>query len=226
MTDHEVFIDVDGGARRIAGTLAVPSSPRALVVFAHGSGSGRHSARNRAVARDLNASGFATLLADLLTAEEESTDRETSSLRFDVDLLGSRLLEAARWSSAQLVDRRLPIGYFGASTGAAAAVVAAASWPDPIFAVVSRGGRPDLAGDAIARLKAPTLLIVGGADPIVLDLNRHAAKRMTCEVRLEVVPRATHLFEESGALEHVAGLARRWFLGRLGDAGQPARHQP
>lgn len=212
---RDTTIDVDGGAGRIACTLTIPNGSRALIIFAHGSGSGRHSSRNRSVSAALNAAGFATLLADLLTDEEEAIDRETPALRFDVGLLGSRLLDAARWSSAQLVDRHLPIGYFGASTGAAAAIVAASSWPDPVFAIVSRGGRPDLAGDALGHVRAPTLLIAGGADPIVADLNRHAAKRMSCEVRLELVPGATHLFEESGALERVADLARRWFSGHL-----------
>jgi putative phosphoribosyl transferase len=211
----DVVIGIENGTREIAGTFATPHDPRALIVFAHGTGSSRFSPRNRFVASQLNASGFATLLADLLTAEEDATDRETFALRFDVELLGARLLGAARWASAQLVDRRLPIGYFGASTGAAAAIIAAAEWPDPVFAVVSRGGRPDLAGDSLTHVKAPTLLVVGGSDPIVVDLNRHAAQKMRNEVRLEIVARATHLFEESGALERVADLARSWFATHL-----------
>lgn len=217
LSAKEIHIDVDGGAARIAGTLTVPETCKALVVFAHGSGSSRHSPRNMSVATGLNAAGIATLLADLLTEAEEKADSDDLSTRFDVGLLASRLLDAARWSAAQLVDRRMPVGFFGASTGAAAAIVAAASWPDHVFAIVSRGGRPDLAGDALGKLRSPTLFIVGGADPIVLDLNRHAAKRISCEVRLEVVSRATHLFEESGALEQVTDLARRWFTTHLRD---------
>lgn len=212
------IIDVDGGSQRVAGTLALPHAPRALIVFAHGSGSGRHSPRNQLVARELNAAGFATLLVDLLTPEEDEHDRRTFAVRFDVELLASRVLDVAYWAASEQATARLPIGYFGASTGAAAVLKAAASKPERIFAVVSRGGRPDLAGSAIARVRAPTLFIVGGADPIVLELNRHSAKQMTAEVRLEVVPRATHLFEEHGALERAAELTMRWYVAHLDTA--------
>ncbi len=226
MSNRDSIVSVDGGARRVAATLTVPESPSALIVFAHGSGSSRHSPRNQSVANALNHAGFATLLADLLTAEEDEIDRHTSALRFDIGLLTSRVIDVARWANAQPSTQELPIGYFGASTGAAAALRAAAQWPEGIFAVVSRGGRPDLAGAQIARVKAPTLLIVGGADPIVLELNRHAAEQMTCEVRLEIVPRATHLFEERGALERVADLAQRWFAVHLTGRGQDDHPPP
>ncbi|HET9341960.1 MAG TPA: dienelactone hydrolase family protein [Candidatus Eremiobacteraceae bacterium] len=216
LSGHESNIDVDGGSGRVAAMLTIPNSPRGLIVFAHGSGSGRHSARNQAVARELNDAGFATLLADLLTPSEDELDRRTFALRFDIELLASRILDIVRWASTEQATARLRIGYFGASTGAAAVLRAAAKKPDRIFAVVSRGGRPDLAGAAIASVQAPTLFIVGGADPIILELNRHCAKQMTAEVRLEVVPRATHLFEESGALEHAADLAKRWFIAHAG----------
>ena len=215
MSGHDSSIDVDGGSHRVAGTLTIPNSPRGLIVFAHGSGSSRHSTRNQAVARELNAAGFATLLADLLTPEEDEVDRRTFALRFDIELLASRVIDVVYWASAERATAGLSIGYFGASTGAAAVLKAAASKPDRIFAVVSRGGRSDLAESAIARVKAPTLFIVGGADPVVLELNRHSARHMTAEVRLEVVPRATHLFEESGALEHAADLAKRWFVAHV-----------
>lgn len=216
MSGQESIIDVDGGSHRVAGTLTLAQAPRALIVFAHGSGSSRHSPRNRSVARELNAAGFATLLVDLLTPAEDELDRRTSAVRFDIDLLASRVLDVVRWAASEQATTRLRIGYFGASTGAAAVLKAAASRPERIFAVVSRGGRSDLAGSAISRVQAPTLFIVGGADPIVLELNRHSAKQMSAEVRLEVVPRATHLFEERGALEQAADLAMRWFIAHVG----------
>jgi putative phosphoribosyl transferase len=221
LSGRDSIIDVDGGSHRVAGTLALPHAPRALIVFAHGSGSSRQSPRNQLVARELNAAGFATLLVDLLTPEEDQIDRRTFAVRFDIDLLASRIHDVERWAASDQATSRLRIGYFGASTGAAAVLKAAASKPERIFAVVSRGGRPDLAGSAIARVQAPTLFIVGGADPIVLELNRHCARQMSAEVRLEVVPRATHLFEEHGALEQAADLAMRWFLGHVdGEKGQ------
>jgi len=220
---RDSIIDVDGGSHRVAGTLALPNSPRALIVFAHGSGSSRQSPRNQLVARDLNAAGFATLLVDLLTLEEDEIDRRTFAVRFDIELLASRVLDVVRWAATEQATTRLRIGYFGASTGAAAVLKAAALKPERIFAIVSRGGRPDLAGAAIARVKAPTLFIVGGADPIVLELNRHSAKQMSAEVRLEVVPRATHLFEEHGALEKAADLAMRWFIAHVGDSEKGRR---
>lgn len=204
-------IVVERGRTTLAGDLSVPRGARALVVFAHGSGSSRFSPRNRAVAGALNRAGLATLLADLLTPEEELLDSKTAALRFDVRMLGHRLADAADWITLHRAVRHLPIGYFGASTGAAAALIAAAERPRHIFAIVARGGRPDLAGDSLGKVRAPTLLIVGGADPIVLELNRSAASAMTAETKLEIIPNATHLFEESGALERVAELAQEWF---------------
>jgi pimeloyl-ACP methyl ester carboxylesterase len=185
------------------------------VVFAHGSGSSRHSPRNRAVAAMLREGGLATLLVDLLTPEEGAVDEETGRLRFDIDLLAERLVDATDWIGGIEETRGLGVGYFGASTGGGAALVAAARRPNSVRAVVSRGGRPDLAGAALARVRAPTLLIVGGHDPVVLELNREAFDRLRCEKELEIVPGATHLFEEPGALEEVARLARDWFLRHL-----------
>jgi putative phosphoribosyl transferase len=199
----------------IDGDLVIPGQPSGVVVFAHGTGSGRHSPRNRAVAAELQRSGMATLLLDLLTEEEEEIDQRTRHLRFDIQLLARRLAVAATWlrSGPDLAD--LPIGYFGASTGAAAALIAAADQPEGIAAVVSRGGRPDLARDRLAEVRCATLLIVGGADEVVLDLNRQALARLTTAASLEIVPGATHLFEEPGALETVAQLAERWFTRHL-----------
>jgi len=191
--------------------LVVPVDARGIVLFAHGSGSSRHSHRNQFVARILQESDFATLMMDLLTTEEEHLDNQTRELRFDIGLLADRLTATVEWAAAQPTMKHLPIGLFGASTGAAAALVAAAKRPDLVRSVVSRGGRPDLAGDALEKVKAPTMLIVGGYDDAVLVLNEQAKKRMTCEVSLKVVPRATHLFEESGALAQVADLAAGWF---------------
>jgi dienelactone hydrolase len=185
------------------------------VVFAHGSGSGRFSPRNRAVADVLVRAGLATLLMDLLTAAEEAVDMRTAHLRFDVGLLGDRVVATIDWLAGDEATRDLTVGCFGASTGAAAALIAAASRPERVGAVVSRGGRPDLAGDALRRVTAPTLLIVGGNDPEVLELNRMALAALPGEARLEIVPGATHLFEEPGALERVALLARDWFLAHL-----------
>src|SRR5829696_3091022 len=184
--------------------LVIPIDARGLVLFAHGSGSSRHSHRNQFVARMLQESSFGTLLMDLLTTEEEHLDNQTRELRFDIDLLANRLLATVDWTAAQPSLKHLPIGLFGASTGAAAALVAAAKRPDLVRSVVSRGGRPDLAGEALKKVKAPTMLIVGGYDDAVLVLNEQARKEMTGEVSLKVVPRATHLFEEPGALAIVA----------------------
>jgi pimeloyl-ACP methyl ester carboxylesterase len=220
--NSEVQILVGQGRTPIAGCLAVPSGAHAVIVFAHGSGSSRFSPRNRFVAGILNDGGFATLLADLLTPDEEADDARTRGLRFDVEMLGQRLADAAEWVAALDDLRDLPIGYFGASTGAAAALIAAARHPRRIFAIVSRGGRPDLAGAALGDVRAPTLLVVGGSDPVVLDLNRQAAKLMTTDVRLEIVPHATHLFEEAGALERVAALADRWFHNQLPESVKTA----
>jgi pimeloyl-ACP methyl ester carboxylesterase len=198
-----------------------------LVIFAHGSGSSRLSPRNRAVAAVLRRAGLATLLFDLLTAAEEREEMWTRHLRFDIDLLARRLVAATRQMAATPATAALPVGYFGASTGAAAALVAAAALPELIRAVVSRGGRPDLAGDALERVRAPVLLIVGGNDPLVLELNRQAMTRLHVPHRLEVIPGATHLFEEPGALERVADLARDWFLEHLPQpAGDRQRAAP
>jgi dienelactone hydrolase len=195
--------------------LVIPVDARAIVLFAHGSGSSRHSHRNQFVARMLQESGFGTLLMDLLTTEEEHLDNQTREYRFDIDLLANRLLGLVDWTAAQPTMKHLPIGLFGASTGAAAALVVAAKRPELVRSVVSRGGRPDLAGEALKQVKAPTMLIVGGYDDAVLVLNEQAKKKMTCEVSLKVVPRATHLFEEPGALSQAADFASSWFWGTL-----------
>ena len=207
----EEAVSVTAAGVALPGTLSVPADPVGLVVFAHGSGSSAASPRNRAVAADLAEAGLATLLFDLLT-EAEGRRREAV---FDVDLLAGRLAAATRWASGRPDVGQLPVGYFGASTGAAAALVAAADLGDEVRAVVSRGGRPDLAGDRLPDVTAPTLLVVGGRDTQVLRLNERAREMLRCESRLEVVPGATHLFEEPGALERAAGLARDWFLAHL-----------
>jgi putative phosphoribosyl transferase len=196
----------------LAGDLTVPPDARGVVVFAHGSGSGRFSPRNRAVAQELVRARLATLLMDLLTEDEEHVDRRTGHLRFDIRLLSERVIATIEWLASDLTVGSLPVGCFGASTGAAAALVAAAERPERVAAVVSRGGRPDLAGDALARVTAPTLLIVGSLDTEVILLNRQAQARLGGKSELVIVPGATHLFEEPGALEQVAGLARDWFL--------------
>jgi len=196
----------------LEGELTIPENAVALVLFAHGSGSSRHSPRNQFVARTLNDAGLATLLFDLLTPDEEATDMYTREHRFNISLLAERLVHATKWAKPQERTRDLRIGYFGSSTGAAAALVAAAETPQDVGAVVSRGGRPDLAGDALPKVQAPTLLIVGGNDDIVIELNEQARDQMHCEVKLEIVPGATHLFEEPGTLEQVAKLASDWFL--------------
>lgn len=218
-----VSLPAEGFALR--GDLTVPEDATGLVLFAHGSGSSRLSWRNRWVARELNDHGLATLLFDLLTEEEEQADREIRALRFDVALLARRLATVTGWVETQPELRRLPLGYFGASTGAAAALVASIARPD-VRAIVSRGGRPDLAGDRLGRVRAATLLIVGGDDYGVIGLNRQALARLRCEAALEVVPGATHLFEEPGTLEQVAELAARWFHDHLKGSGrQPARRR-
>lgn len=196
----------------LRGDLTIPPTARGIVVFAHGSGSSRLSPRNQGVAARLQAGGFATLLFDLLTADEESVDERTGALRFDVPMLADRLARVTDWLTSQPTTRALQIGYFGASTGAAAALVAAAARPDVVRAVVSRGGRPDLAGPHLARVKAPTLLIVGGDDTVVIGMNRSALTQLACPIKqLVLVPGATHLFEEPGTLERVAELAVAWF---------------
>jgi dienelactone hydrolase len=203
-------VSIPVGEDRIQGDLNVPQHSRAFVLFAHGSGSSRHSPRNKYVAEVLNENGIATLLMDLLTPSEEDVDQRTAHLRFDIELLANRLIAATDWLRAEGAED-IRLGYFGASTGAAAALVAASRRAEMIAAVVSRGGRPDLAGDSLAGVHAPTLLIVGDYDEVVIDLNRRAAAQLRAPHRIEIVPRATHLFEEPGALEEVANLARGWF---------------
>ena len=206
-TVHAVNIAPDG----LHGDLVVPERATGIILFAHGSGSGRHSPRNRYVASVFQQGGLATLLLDLLTAAEEQADLDTGHLRFDIGLLAERVLEATDWLVREPATRGLQIGYFGASTGAGAALVAAAERPSLVRAVVSRGGRPDLAGSALVRVQAPTLLIVGGDDYQVIKLNRQALAELRCEKEISIVPGATHLFEEQETLEQVAKLARNWF---------------
>jgi len=204
------MVRVPAGAVTLDGDLSVPERARGIVLFAHGRGSSRLSPRHRYVARLLNEAKLATVLLDLLTPAEEAVDLRTAHLRFDVGLLSERLVAATDWLMQRSKTRHLPLGYFGASTGAAAALIAAAERPDAVRAVVSRGGRPDMAGPALARVQAPTLLIVGEADFLVVRLNQEAFAKLTCEKRLVIVPGATHLFEEPGALDEVAHLAREW----------------
>jgi putative phosphoribosyl transferase len=218
----EEAVEVDAGGARLAGDLVVPKGARGLVLFAHGSGSSRHSPRNRAVARALQDAGLATLLTDLLTADEERADAARGHLRFDIGLLARRLAGVLDGLAARPATGSLASGLFGASTGGGAALVAAADRPERVRAVVSRGGRPDLAGLALARVRAPTLLIVGGDDVPVIGMNREAMAQMTSTVALEIVPGASHLFAEPGALDRVAALASGWFVRYLG-AGPPLR---
>ena len=205
-------VRIPAGRAMLDGNLTLVDQKKALVLFAHGSGSSRHSPRNQFVARTLNEAGLATLLFDLLTPEEESVDLYTREHRFNIGLLAERLVHATKWAKQQKQTADLRIGYFGSSTGGGAALVAAAELPNEIGAVVSRGGRPDLAGEALPKVKAPTLLIVGGEDHVVIELNEQARAQMKCECKIDIVPGATHLFEEPGALEHVAKLASDWFL--------------
>ena len=204
-------VTVPVGATTLKANLRVPPAAQGLVIVAHGSGSSRFSSRNRQVAEFLGSRGFATLLLDLLTAEEEAIDEQTTAFRFDIPRLGPRVSATADWAATRADVGRLPIGCFGASTGAAAALIAAAERPGAIAAVVSRGGRPDLAGEALGRVRAPTLFIVGGDDKLVIELNREAMRQMRAHVELEIVPGATHLFEERGTLDQVANLAASWF---------------
>lgn len=208
---HDTVVRIDTAEATLEANLAIPEGASGIVLFAHGSGSSRHSPRNRMVAERLRGIGLATVLADLLTADEEAYDLATAALRFDIALLARRVVAAVDWLRRQPQTAALPLGLFGASTGAAAALVAAAHRPDDVRAVVSRGGRPDLAGDCLALVRAPTLLIVGGRDRQVLDLNERAAAMLRAVHALQVVPGATHLFEEHGALEQVAGWAAEWF---------------
>jgi dienelactone hydrolase len=203
-------IQIRAGAVLLDGDLIVPKGAAGLVVFAHGSGSSRFSRRNRSVAQVLEDGGFATLLLDLLTRQEEAVDLRTREYRFDIERLGHRVVAAADWAAGDSRVCGLPIATFGASTGAAAALIAAAERPDFVHAVISRGGRPDLAGDVLPLVLAPTLLIVGGADEEVIQLNRAAMSRMKAPVQLEIVPGATHLFEELGTLDEVSRLAAAW----------------
>src|SRR3981081_661644 len=214
-TIEEQSVRVPAGPAWLDGNLRLPEQSRAVLRFAHGSGSTRHSSRNRYVARLLNEAKLATLLIDLLTPHEEAIDARSAQLRFDIGLLAERVMDATDWLMQFADTKQLPIGTFGASTGAAAALVAAAVRPDEIKAVVSRGGRPDLAGAALIHVQAPTLLIVGGNDVQVIQLNREAFAQLRCEKQLAIVPGATHLFEEPGALDAVARLAGDWFLSHL-----------
>lgn len=214
MREREVW--VSAGRVTLEGSLGIPDDAGGVVLFAHGSGSGRHSPRNRYVAGVLREANLATLLIDLLTPDEEEVDLRTTHLRFNIGLLAQRLVGATDWLMRNPDTTELRIGYFGASTGAGAALVAAAERPDEVGAIVSRGGRPDLAGDALPLVKAPTLLIVGGNDEPVIGMNEEALARMRAETRLHIVPDASHLFEEPGALEEVARLAAGWFARHLG----------
>ena len=206
-------VRIPAGGVLLNADLTMPAGAKAIIAFAHGSGSSRHSTRNRYVAETLNGYKFATLLADLLTEEEETIDMRTRHLRFDIPMLADRLIDIAAWLQSEPQMRHLKIGWFGASTGAGAALIAAARRPENIMAVVSRGGRPDLAGDYLPEVAAPVLLIVGENDPQVLELNKSALARLNTEAKLEIVPNATHLFEEPGTLEAAALLAAQWFEG-------------
>lgn len=221
---NEGLVHVDANGVTLEGNLIIPERATGVVLFAHGSGSSRFSSRNRYVAKVLRDGGLGTLLIDLLTVEEERIDERTGHLRFDIDLLAGRLVEATSWLNEEPHTKRLGVGLFGASTGGGAALVAAARLPDRIRAVVSRGGRPDLAGQALPQVKAPTLLIVGGDDISVIRMNQEAYAQMTVERRIEIVPGATHLFEEPGTLEEVARLARDWFVRYLTESAGNTLH--
>ena len=211
----EQVINIPSGNVQLEGELKVPQRATGIVLFAHGSGSSRHSPRNQYVARTIREAGVGTLLFDLLTREEEAVDSYTGELRFDIQFLARRLVDATNWITSQPATQHLRIGYFGSSTGAAAALIGAKGLSNIVAAVVSRGGRPDLAGDALPKVKAPTLLIVGGNDDVVIGLNEEAYAQLTCEKELKIVPGATHLFEEPGTLEQVARLASEWFKKKL-----------
>lgn len=223
-TEDEILIET--GKVVLEGTLGLPKDTNAIVLFAHGSGSSRHSPRNRYVARVLQSHGIGTLLFDLLTREEESIDEVTAELRFDIPFLAMRLMDATRWLTQQSDMQHMNFGYFGASTGAAAALVAASRMQSTIRAVVSRGGRPDLAGDALPSVPCSTLLIVGGDDEPVIAMNQEALAQLRCEKKLVIVPGATHLFEEPGTLEEVARLAANWFAMHLAVATTRGAHTP
>ncbi len=219
----ERTVSISTGTVTLHGTLGAPPDARGVILFAHGSGSSRFSSRNRFVARVLRDAGLGTLLLDLLSRSEEEVDEVTRHHRFDIPMLADRLVAALEWLKDESSTADLPVGLFGASTGGGAALVAAALRPDRVGAVVSRGGRPDLAGESLPLVEAPTLLIVGGNDDVVITLNERARDQMRAEVRLDIVPGATHLFEEAGALEQVAGLARDWFLLHLHPVERSAR---
>jgi putative phosphoribosyl transferase len=212
VANQQQQVSVQTGTVTLEGNLSVPEQARGVVLFAHGSGSSRHSPRNSYVAQVLQEAGLATLLIDLLTPDEERADMHSGHLRFDIELLAQRLVGATDWLQQHPDTRHLRVGYFGASTGGGAALVAAAERPDAVAAVVSRGGRPDLAGPALPRVQAPTLLIAGGNDVPVISMNDEAMAQLRAAKQLVIVPNATHLFEEPGALEEVARLARDWFL--------------
>lgn len=209
-------VHIRSGAVQLQGDLSIPAEAQGVVLFAHGSGSSRHSPRNQFVARTIREAGVGTLLFDLLTKEEEAVDLHTAHLRFDIGLLAERLIDATYWVKGEF--DYLKVGYFGSSTGGGAALVAAAELGDSVGAVVSRGGRPDLAGEALPQVKSPTLLIVGGLDYPVIEMNQEALARMRCEKELKIVPGATHLFEEPGTLQEVARLAADWFQRHLHSA--------
>ncbi len=221
----ERSLQIPAGGMALDADIVVPEPPGGVVLFVHGSGSSRHSPRNRYVARELQTSGLATVLADLLTPWEEQLDARTGRLRFDIDLLAPRVTALTDWVVGYRPTAGLRVGLFGASTGAAAALVAAAGRPGPVAAVVSRGGRPDLAGEHLRSVGQPTLLIVGARDAVVIELNRQAIQKLGSEARLEIVPGASHLFEEPGALEQVARLARGWFAHHL-KPGPGEHHHP
>lgn len=219
----ERTISITAGDINLIGTLGVPRDAEEIILFAHGSGSSRLSPRNRYVARTLRDAGLGTLLLDLLSPAEEQIDEVTRHLRFDIDMLASRLVAAIDWLEREPETSDLEVGLFGASTGGGAALVAAAERSSRVAAVVSRGGRPDLAAQALAEVRSPTLLIVGERDEVVIHLNERARAQMNAEVKIEIIPGATHLFQENGALEKVAALARRWFLGHLSAHGHKNR---
>ena len=221
--EYEREVQVRAGGEILNAILAVPGGARGLVIFAHGSGSGRNSPRNRYVADQLNKEGIATLLLDLLTEDEEAVDRVNSGMRFDIGLLAKRLIGATEWAVRFPATASLRVGYFGSSTGAAAALVAAAQRPDLVSAVVSRGGRPDLSSDFLKYVRAPCLFIVGGEDTQVLEMSAQALENLRTLKSLVVIPGATHLFPEPGALDRAADLAARWFARHLTDVSVDAR---
>jgi putative phosphoribosyl transferase len=212
MMQQQTELKIPIGNIEVEGTLTLPQNPIGNVLFAHGSGSSRFSSRNQYVAKQFNTAKIGTLLFDLLTSEEENIDMVTSEYRFNIDLLAERLIGATKWLKKDPTLKNFSLGYFGASTGAAAALIGAAKLSNAVAAVVSRGGRPDLAGDYLSKVKAPTLLLVGGWDTDVIELNRQAQSQMTNENRLVIVPSATHLFEEPGKLEEVAKYSIEWFI--------------